>query len=288
MILTAGCAQHAVTAAEPKVASVATESPTQRILIFDDIAYRSGESKAWRLDLAMLEPTDTRKRPAIVIIHGGGWRAGSKRDRAYRDLLLHFALKDYVTLSVDYRLTGEAPIPACLEDVRCAVRWLRAHADQYQVDPDRIGAYGHSAGAHLALMLAMLPASAGIEGDGGWNEYSSRITAVAGGSSPVRLRTRPNMPEPEKWSPMTYISADVPPILLIQGTEDTVVPVASNDEFVEKLKAAGAKDVTYVRIEGGNHGVAYEFFLDRTQKAMDEFFDRTLSNKQPATAPGMR
>src|SRR5262245_309706 len=118
LVFAAGCAHRAVSEAEPKVASVATELPTKRILIFDDIAYRSGDSKAWRLDLAMIEPTDTRKRPAIVIIHGGGWRAGSKRDRAYRDLLLHFALKGYVTISVDYRLTGEAPIPACLEDVK--------------------------------------------------------------------------------------------------------------------------------------------------------------------------
>jgi acetyl esterase/lipase len=253
---------------------------TRHLVVYDDIAYRPGASKAWRLDLAMQEPAGDERRPAIVIIHGGGWRAGSKRDRAYRDLLMHYALKGYVTLSVDYRLTTEAPFPACIEDVKCAVRWLRAHADQYRVDPNRIGAYGHSAGAHLVMMLAMLPASVDVEGDGGWSEYSSKIQAAAGGSTPVTIRPGPNAPaDPAKWSPMTYVSKDVPPILLISGTADNIVPVATNDEFVEKLKAAGATDVTYVRIDGGNHGVAYEFFLDRTQSAMDQFFERTLGKK---------
>jgi acetyl esterase/lipase len=209
-----------------------------------------------------------------VIIHGGGWRAGSKRDRAYRDLLMHYALKGYVTVSVEYRLTGEAPIPACIEDVKCAVRWLRAHAKEYQVDPGHIGAYGHSAGAHLAMMLAMCPASAGADHEGGWEQFSSQVTSAAGGSTPTTLPSR--MPDAQKWSPATYISADTPPLLLIHGTADTVVKVEGVDSFVEKLKVDGAKDVTYVRLEGGNHGVAYEFFLDRTQKAMDEFFDRTL------------
>jgi acetyl esterase/lipase len=212
-----------------------------------------------------------------VIIHGGGWRAGSKQDRHYRSLLLHYAAKGYVTISVEYRLTGEAPLPACIEDVKCAVRWLRAHADQYHVDPDRIGAYGHSAGAHLAMMLALCPASAGLEGDGGWNEYSSQVTAAAGGSTPTVMRRR--FENAEKYSPITYVSADAPPLLLLHGTEDNTVPVSTADEFVEKLKAAGAQDVNYVRVEGANHGVVYEHYLDRTMRAMDEFFARTLKEQ---------
>ena len=148
-------------AAEPPGLPAGGAAPKQ-IEVIDDLAYRSGSSKAWRLDLAMPVNFGEEKHPALVIVHGGGWRAGTKHDRPYRTLLLDYALKGYVAVSVEYRLTGEAPFPACIEDVKCAVRWLRAHAAEYHVDPDRIGAFGRSAGAHLALMLAMCPVSAGL------------------------------------------------------------------------------------------------------------------------------
>ena len=250
---------------------------TKRLTITDDIPYRAGVSKSWRLDLAMPENFGDSLRPALVIIHGGGWRAGSKQDRAYRSLLLDYAFKGYVTISVEYRFIQEAPFPACIEDVKCAVRWLKAHAKQYRVDTSRIGAYGHSAGAHLALMLAMIPASAGMEGDGGWNEYSSSVTSVAGGSTPTLLPSR--FGDSLKYSPAFYITANLPPILLLHGTDDNVVRVETADAFIEKLKAAGAKDVNYERIQGGNHGVVYESFLDRAMSAMNNFFERTLKKK---------
>jgi acetyl esterase/lipase len=268
--LTAGSAQQP--AETPAAASAA-----KTIKVIDDIPYRSGASKAWRLDLALPENFGGERQPALVIVHGGGWRAGSKQDRPYRTLLLDYALKGYVTISVDYRLTTEAPFPACIEDVKCAVRWLRAHADQYHVDPDRIGAFGHSAGAHLVMMLALCPASAGQEGDGGWNEYSSRLNAVAAGATPTRVRG--SGPDADKSSPVTYISSNAPPILLMQGTKDEIVTVESVDQFVEKLKQAGAQDVNYVRVEGGNHGTAYEHYLDTTMSAMNKFFDRTIGKK---------
>ncbi|MBN1362341.1 MAG: alpha/beta hydrolase [Sedimentisphaerales bacterium] len=250
-------------------------SSPKPIVVIDDIAYRSGSSRAWRLDLAMPENFGEQKRPALVIVHGGGWSAGDKRDRPFRSMLLDYALKGYVTISVNYRLTREAPLPACIEDVKCAVRWLKAHAEQYRVDTDRIVAYGHSAGAHLALMLGMAGPDAGLEGDGGWNDYSSNVTAVVGGSPPTSLPAR--FGDPVKYSPSTYVSAETLPILLIQGTADRIVRVETTDDFVEKLKQAGAKDVTYVRIEGGDHGVAYDSFLDRSTAAMNEFFERTLA-----------
>jgi len=273
MVAACGCGSQGGLRSEGEGPALAEASP-RRIRIIDDIAYRSGPSKSWRLDLAMPEDFGLQRHPAIVIIHGGGWRAGSKQDRPYRSMLLDYALKGYVTVSVDYRLLGEAQFPACIEDVKCAVRWLRAHANQYHVDPNRIGVYGHSAGAHLALMLGLCAPSAGMEGDGGWSEYSSRVTAVVGGSTPTVLPER--FGDSKKYSPVTYISPDAPPILLIHGTADDIVPVASADDFVDKLKNSGVRDVTYLRIEGGNHGVAYEHYLDRTTAAMDKFFERTL------------
>jgi acetyl esterase/lipase len=273
-LLAAGGCQSSATTESAEKDIIMDSSEVKRIVVIDDIPYRSGPSEAWRLDLAMPENFGGGRHPAIVIIHGGGWRAGSKQDRPYRSMLVDYALKGYVTMSVNYRFINEAPMPACIEDVKCAVRWLRAHADKYHVDPDRIGTYGHSAGAHLAMMLALCPESPEMEGDGGWNEYSSSVTSAAGGSTPTVLPDR--FGDSEKYSPASYISADVPPLLLIHGTEDNIVSVESADEFVKKLKEAGATDVTYIRIDGGNHGVAYEDNRDSSEAAMDKFFKRTL------------
>jgi len=252
-----------------------TGAPAKHITILDDIRYRPGPSDAWRLDLAMPEDFGSQIRPALVIIHGGGWSAGTKRDRPYRSMLLDFALKGYVTVSVEYRLTGEAPFPAGLEDVDCAVRWVRAHASEYRIDPNRIGAFGHSAGAHLAVMLASSPPAPPIhDAQCPWNDFSDHLTSVVGGSTPTVFPAR--FGDSKRYSPASWVSDQMPPILLIQGTEDNIVPVAQVDDYVAKLKAAGAPDVTYLRIDGGNHGVAYEHFLDRTTAAITQFFARTL------------
>ncbi|MBN2590573.1 MAG: alpha/beta hydrolase [Sedimentisphaerales bacterium] len=260
-------------------ASLDTKAPEgvtpKNIIVLDDITYRSGDSEAWKLDLAMLEPSGDELRPALVIIHGGGWNAGDKRDRPYRSMLLDYALKGYVTISVNYRLTREAPLPACIEDCKCAVRWLKAHAKEYKVDTNRIVAYGHSAGAHLVLMLGLCGPEAGLEGDGGWNEYSSSITAVAGGSPPTEMSARYG--DAEKYSPITYVNSNALPILLIQGTADPIVRKEVTDRFIEKMKTVGAKDFRYEVVEGAVHDVAYNNYLDITSKAIDDFFNDVLA-----------
>jgi acetyl esterase/lipase len=265
----------------PDAAPTPTSAAPRKIAIIDNIAYRAGPSPAWRLDIVMPETAGDERLPAIVIVHGGGWRSGSKRSRVYRTMALYYANKGYVTASVEYRLTGEAPFPACIEDVKCAVRWLRSHAAEYHIDPDSIGAFGHSAGAHLVLMLAMCPPSAGLEGDGGANEFSSKLTSVVAASTPTRYGR--NGADPA-WSPMTYVGEPrLPPTLLIHGTDDRTVAIAGTDEFVEALKKAGHEDLTYIRVENAPHSVAYENNLDQSFRAMDAFFDRTLK-PQAATA----
>ena len=259
-----------------KQATISTELNSVKVI--DNISYREGESKSWKLDLAMPENFGTTPRPAIVIIHGGGWRAGSKKDLVYRDLLLDYAFQGYLTISVEYRFDQETPFPACIEDVKCAVRWLRAHAKEYNINPDKIGAFGHSAGAHLALMLAMSSDNKSLEGDSGWNDYSSKINAVVGGSTPTQIGAkRANWNKPEWW-PIGYISKNTVPMLLIQGIQDPIVKVDLVDDFVVKMKAAGAPDLSYIRIEGGDHDVAYSDSLRITKPAMDEFFDKHLKN----------
>lgn len=252
------------------------DSDQKTITVTEDIRYKEGDSEAWKLDLAMPANFGSELRPALVIVHGGGWRGGSKSVDVYQKMMVDYAQQGYVAININYRLLDEAEFPACIEDVKTAVRWLRAHADQYQVDPDRIGAYGHSAGAHLAMMLAMAPDSAGLEGEG-WNEYSSMVNVAAAGSPPTELGRDTPMAK-EEWWPIGYISGDHPPLFLIQGTEDPVVRPELTEDFVEKMKDMGA-DIKYMELEG-EHGVAYNEQLDVTEPALEEFFAKHLNPGQ--------
>jgi len=115
------------------------------VVVLRDLRYREGPSRSWTLDLAMQKSGSTRPRPAIVVIHGGGWIEGDKSsfstlDRRPPGNIIDFAKLGFVAATINYRLSAEAPFPAALHDCQCAVRWLRAHADKYHIDPKAIGA----------------------------------------------------------------------------------------------------------------------------------------------------
>jgi acetyl esterase/lipase len=301
---TVSLAQEAAPEATPgdKESMIAGLAIPDGVTVVRDIAYREGDSEAWRLDLAMPDALGEEPRPALVFIHGGGWRSGDKRRAAFLGPTLEFAAKGYVCITVEYRLLQEATFPACVEDVKCAVRWLRAHAEEYNVDPERFGAYGNSAGAHLAAMLALCPPTAGLEGDGGWQEHSSmvqaavcsatpasflipmnnRFSAAPDGEEDVAVQRRSRMPDEmrKKMSPITYVSAEAPPMLLFHDTADKTVFVGQADALVKALQDAGAKDVTYTKYENGSgHGV-FGKNADETEPAREAFFERTLKKKQ--------
>lgn len=273
LVLIISCAKKAEkNANDAKVKNFTSEFNT--ITVTKDIPYREGDSNSWKLDLAMPEQLSDDLRPALVIIHGGGWRFGSKSVDVYQKMMVAYAQKGYVTINVEYRLTDEAEFPACIEDVKCAVRWLRAHAKELNVDPNRIGSYGHSAGAHLSMMLAMTDKSDGLEGDGGWDEYSSEVTVAGAGSPPTELGRDVPMAKKEWW-PIGYIGSDHPPMFLIQGTKDAVVLPERTRDFVEKMKAAGTTNLEYLEMEG-DHGIAYNGQLEVTDPALEKFFDKYL------------
>ena len=257
---------------------VAVNSDYKTITVTQNIPYRNGASQAWKLDMAMPANFGEKMRPAIVIVHGGGWRAGSKEDRVYQNFMIDYAQKGYVTININYRLTDESPFPACIEDVKCAVRWLRAHAKEYNIDPQRIGAFGHSAGAHLALMLAMTPKSAGLEGDGGWQEYSSLVNVVVAGSPPTEFGRDVPMGKPVWW-PIGYVTSGHPPMLLIQGGDDRIVRPNLTENFVEKMKKTGSV-VEYIRIDSVGHDVGYSAKLNITAPATEKFFAKYLKPGQ--------
>ena len=275
----------------------------QGVTVIPDIAYRQG-NEAWQLDLAMPETKSGEPRPALLFVHGGGWRNGDKRAQAFLGPCLEFATKGYVCVTVNYRLLGEAKgIADCIADVKCATRWLRAHATEYNIDPARFGAYGNSAGAHLVSILGLCPNTAGMEGDGPYQEYSSRVQAVVASATPASFmipmsdraraaqqqqqnkqqrRSSSNMAPDvkKKISPVTYVNADAPPFLLFHEVSDGTVGVYQSDKLVEAHKAAGAKDVTYKRYEDGSgHGV-FGKNIDKTGPLRESFFDRVLKNKK--------
>jgi acetyl esterase/lipase len=277
---------------------------SEGVEIINDIPYREGDSKPWRLDLAMRKSTSGKPRPAIVVIHGGGWLEGDKSSFASRQYgvpgnIVEFAEQGFVAATINYRLSGEAPFPAALEDCRCAVRWLRAHANDYNLDPNRIGAFGNSAGGHLAMLLGM--AAAAPNGDS--PDRSSAVQAIVSDSGPIDLsyqfehgplreairKLMGGAPDEKladayrRASPMHSIQANVPPMLLIYGVEDEQVPIATADQFVAALGRAGVKDTSYLRLAGVGHCPYSRVRVPSVHSAVNEFFTRTLMQTTEAS-----
>jgi acetyl esterase/lipase len=285
-------------------ADEADRIPDDVTLIYN-LRYREGMVKNWMLDLAMPKQPADRPRPVIVIIHGGGWIEGDKssfstpKNRPPGNII-DFARLGFVAATINYRLAGEAPFPAALSDCKCAVRWLRAHAKEYSVDPDRIGAWGNSAGGHLALLLGMIPKEANLEGDGPYQDQSSMVQSVVSDSGPIDLvyqhehKTLQRVvdqflggpPEGARIadyklaSPSSHISKSMPPVMLVYGGADAQVPVETADQFVVALDRAGLKDVTYYRLGLVDHCPHSLIRVPFLKPAVEEFFARTLRLNQ--------
>lgn len=275
------------------IAALAPAQTASGVTVLNDLAYREG-NPAWKLDLAMPESRGATLRPALVIIHGGGWRSGDKRVGMWKELPVEYAKRGYVAVSLNYRFAAEAPLPACIEDVKCAVRWLRAHSKDYNIDPARIGAFGNSAGAHLTAMLALAGPDARLEGDGPYQEHSSAVQAAVVAATPVdfldwgapragagnweNLFGGPKetvLDRARKSMPLTYVHAAAPPILIIHGNADKTVPISQSQKLAAALKQAGAKNFTFLIVDGAGHN-AFAAGESATRGAMQSFFDRHL------------
>lgn len=258
-----------------------------------DVVYRKVGGTELKLDL--VAPGETGKpRPAVLVIHGGAWRQGNKAD--VRPLLGRFASRGYVAVSPQYRFCPKDPFPAQIHDVKAAVRWLRTNAAKYQVDPERIGAVGFSAGGHLSLLLGLTGPGDGLDGDEG-ETTSSRVQAVVNyfGPSDLKASDIPDICKPwirdflggspdekpeaaAKSSPLTFVSKDDPPILTFQGTKDNLVPFNQALKLADAMSAAGVAGRVELMV-GAGHGWGGKE-LDRTMAETLAFLDAYL--KPPA------
>ncbi len=203
--------------------------------------------------------------PAIVWLHGGGWRM---QDRTARpDFARHFAERGFVMVSIDYRLTPDTIFPGQLHDVRRALRWLRNHAEEYGIDADRIGLWGSSAGGHLAALAGAHSSRMQLPGEEA-SEVSSAVHAVVEGYGPAffdhqsdespeaALLGGPIRDHPESAvaaGPVHQVGPGMPPFLILHGTADSLVPSVHSEQLFEALVAAG-NDATLYLIDGFGHG----------------------------------
>lgn len=262
--------------------------------------YRSGHDR-WKLDVYLpKEKAPKGGRPGLVFVHGGGWKNGSKESGFWASLPARYAAKGYVCISVNYRLTGDGGgFPACVHDVKNAVRWFRANSKELGLDPKRIGGYGNSAGAHLVSMLGLVKKEASLEGKGTHLDQSSLVQAVCASATPSNFLKWKNQLFPNrgvlagdqenhharaaKASPVTYAAEDAPPFLLVHAENDRTVPFEQGEVLANRLKASGAKNVTLMRFKDGGHGV-FRAKETKTYAAMEEFFAKVLK-RSPGTTP---
>ncbi|MHB1425854.1 MAG: alpha/beta fold hydrolase [Gemmataceae bacterium] len=246
-----------------------------------------------KLDLAM--PTAGEGPfPVILCLHGGGWISGEREKM--KGTIEVLARRGYVAVSPDYRLAPRERFPAQIEDCKAAVRWLRANADKYRINPERIGAFGFSAGAHLACLLGVTGKDDGLEGKGGNAEQSSAVQAVVSFFGPTDF-TRPVFSkevrekhlEPflggaaeekaevyRRASPLTYVNKNAPPFLFVHGTADTIVPIEQSEAMVKKLQDAGVS-ARLIEMEGEGH--FWDWQHENRLKSlahMAKFFDENL------------
>ena len=255
------------------------------------IEYANPDGQHLRLNLAMPEK-GAGPFPALVCIHGGGFRAGN-RD-GYDALCIRLAQHGYVAVTVSYRLAPKYPFPAAVHDVKAAVRWARANATKYRIDPARIGVTGGSAGGHLAQFLAVTRGVKEFEGDGGNATRSSRVACVVNvygpsdftksyGKSVDAAEVLPlflggNLEKERKRhiraSPLYWVTPDAAPTLCIHGTKDKYVAHEQAVWMVERLKAAGV-EAELLTLKGAGHGFKGED-ARTAEKALLAFFDKHL------------
>ncbi|MDQ7065412.1 MAG: alpha/beta hydrolase [candidate division KSB1 bacterium] len=229
----------------------------------------------------------TEKLPLVIFIHGGGWRSGNRKRG--KKLCTRLARSGFAAVSIDYTLSPQAPFPAACKDVKTAIRYFRANADKWGIDPERIGLIGNSAGAHLAAFAATNDDPRYEQGED-WPGVSSRVQAVVAQFGPYDylaqkagelvqtfLGGSPDQ-KPEVYreaSPITHVSADDPPLLLIHGEKDRVVPIEHAERMYRAYQNAGAP-VEFIRVKNAGHALKKRGWFGKVQPSRKEIEKRIL------------
>jgi acetyl esterase/lipase len=280
----------------------------QKVRTVPNLVYERANGWEGKLDVyAQRTAPNAPASPVVIFIHGGGWVQGTKEGSAIRGVLPYIAM-GYSVVNVEYRLANVSLAPAAIEDCRCALRWVIAHAKDYNLDANRIVIAGESAGGHLALTTGMIPASAGFDRTC-LTPTEPRVAAIVdffGITDIADLLDGPNKkPFPETWpytvqwlgnqpnradvakasSPLTYIRAGVPPTISIHGDADPLVPYAHSTRLQDGLQKAGIAH-ELVTIPGGGHGNFSTAEWQRAFAAVEKFLATHVgSAKPPSTAP---
>lgn len=277
------------------VRSVAGTSELRGVAAWRDLEYGRAGEVPLRLDLYVPENPDGAL-PLVLWIHGGGWRSGSK----VHCPALFLTRRGYAVASVDYRLVPDAVFPAQIQDCKAAVRWLRAHAQEYRLDPKRFGVWGASAGGHLAALLGTAGDVPQFDAPIGDMGQSSRVQAVCDFFGPVDftplLHLPPDHPRAAAHSavsqllggplrereglvrlasPVTHVSPDDPPFLIVHGSNDEGVPISQSRSLFEALQKAGVPCSLHI-VEGAGHGMGGMRDSAELEAKVAAFFDQHL------------
>jgi acetyl esterase/lipase len=269
---------------------------------FANVPYVPNGGERQQLDIYLpANYQEVTKLPVLVWIHGGGWMQGSKDDVKMILSLMpgkNFIDQGYVCVGINYRFFGQSTLANIIEDCKTAIRWLRANAKTYNLDPDRIGVWGASAGGHLAAMIGTSPHKKELEvgenldqssavqavcdifGPTDFTRHSSEPSQPIGGAFDAAVRLLGGTAEQrELVSPIYHITKDCPPFLIIHGTEDKLVSVDQSTRFYDALKKAGIEaDIIIMEGVGHDTGIA----TPETMKKVTEFFDK---NVKKASSP---
>lgn len=263
----------------PAVAADGGESSSDdpKVIYKEDIVYGRIHGAGLLADIAYPKTT-IGKFPAIISVHGGRWRGGHKKDRS-AITVQQWAEFGFFAMSIDYRLVGASPVPACYQDFQCAIRFVHAHAREYRIDTNRIFLIGQSAGGHLTSLAATI-------GDGpwprtgGWDDASNDFAAAISVAACYEL---PTLSWGEIWTPATgdplaarkeaspvyHVSKDMKPIMIMHSDDDRSVPIANALLMVEALKKAGARHTVHHYPDHGHMGITQEV-IDRSLEFIEE------------------
>jgi acetyl esterase/lipase len=269
---------------------------TSKVTVERNIEFRKVAGRRLRLDVyrpaGAVEPG--ARRPAVMQIHGGAWVIGDKREQGL-PLLRYLAARGWVGFNVNYRLSPGATFPDHLVDLKAALAWIRAHADEYGIDPDFVVVTGGSAGGHLTALMALTANDARYQP--GFEQADTSVQAAIpfygvydftnrNDTAPPEFRTWILQPlvvkafiedEPETFaaaSPLDQIHADAPPFLIVHGDKDTLAPVADARLFAERLREASSSEVFYVELKGAQH--AFDVFGSPRSRRMVRAAERFL------------